>query len=231
MPDNPYEELGVPEHASLDEIREAYQRLARRYDPVSGDFPNAARMADINRAFDALVGPGERVPDMQLPAVARRDAMDIVFGVHSDVTPVYTPDEPPGPRLSDEEYDELLQDAQAAAESGDWDDVIALTDEILASDPQSSDALLLRIEAMYEREDWQQVLAAVWAVLELEPDSEEALLYGAGAAAELDDWLEVRGFAATALLLDPTSDEARSWWSDAQQQLHAGIADGDPDEA
>jgi DnaJ like chaperone protein len=63
---SPHEVLGVDPSASADEVRAAYQRLARAYHPdrVEGLAPELRelahrRMVEINRAFEALSRGGE----------------------------------------------------------------------------------------------------------------------------------------------------------------------------
>jgi DnaJ-class molecular chaperone len=53
---NAYRVLQVDQSADFIVIQAAYRALARRYHP-DGDTPDAARMADVDRAFARLLGP------------------------------------------------------------------------------------------------------------------------------------------------------------------------------
>jgi DnaJ domain len=53
MSSDPYEVLGVSPHATLDEVRSARRKLAAQFHPDHGG--DAARMGEINVAFDAVV--------------------------------------------------------------------------------------------------------------------------------------------------------------------------------
>lgn len=57
-----YEMLGVPRHATEDEIRKAYRRLARRHHPdVNREDPKAeARFKEIGEAYEVLSDPERR---------------------------------------------------------------------------------------------------------------------------------------------------------------------------
>jgi curved DNA-binding protein CbpA len=58
--DNPYETLGVPRSATAAEIRDAYHKLAWRYDPTIGTEPDEQRMKVINAAHDILCDKDRR---------------------------------------------------------------------------------------------------------------------------------------------------------------------------
>ena len=53
MPNDPFAVLGVSPDASLDEVRSARRKLAAQFHPDHGG--DAARMGEINVAFDAVV--------------------------------------------------------------------------------------------------------------------------------------------------------------------------------
>ncbi len=56
-----YEVLGVPRHASQEEIKRAYRRLARQYHPDVSDAPDAEeRFKEINEAYAVLSDPEKR---------------------------------------------------------------------------------------------------------------------------------------------------------------------------
>jgi DnaJ domain len=56
MSDEPHRVLGVAAHATADEVRRAYRRLARRYHPDRNPDPDAAaRFGEIKAAHDALL--------------------------------------------------------------------------------------------------------------------------------------------------------------------------------
>lgn len=60
MPDY-YQILGVPDHASQDDIRTAYRRLVVRYHPDRNPDPSAAeKIRQINVAYDVLSDPEKR---------------------------------------------------------------------------------------------------------------------------------------------------------------------------
>ncbi|MBO7681617.1 MAG: J domain-containing protein, partial [Clostridia bacterium] len=53
---DPYEVLGVPRGASEEEVTKAYRALAKKYHPDlnPGDATAAARMSEINEAYDRI---------------------------------------------------------------------------------------------------------------------------------------------------------------------------------
>lgn len=56
-----YKSLGVERNATLDQIRKAYRRLARKYHPdVSKDPAAESRFKEINEAYDVLKDPKKR---------------------------------------------------------------------------------------------------------------------------------------------------------------------------
>src|SRR6478736_52025 len=57
-----YKELGVSSHASADEIKKAYRKLARRYHPDAnpGDAKAEERFKAIGEAYDTLSDPDRR---------------------------------------------------------------------------------------------------------------------------------------------------------------------------
>lgn len=59
---DPYAVLGVPNNATLDEIRDAYRRAARRLHPdkQQGNPGAAAQFTDITAAYNLLLNPSER---------------------------------------------------------------------------------------------------------------------------------------------------------------------------
>jgi len=68
-----YEVLGVPPHASAEEIRAAYRRAARRHHPDAGGDPR--RMSDLNAAWRVLGDPVRRARyDRELAARPARPA-------------------------------------------------------------------------------------------------------------------------------------------------------------
>ncbi len=54
---DPYSVLGLSSSASIEEVKKAYKRLAKKYHPdVAGNDENAARkMQEINAAYDAII--------------------------------------------------------------------------------------------------------------------------------------------------------------------------------
>ena len=53
---DPYDVLGVPKGASLDEVTKAYRKLAKKYHPDlnPGDAEAARKMSEINEAYDRI---------------------------------------------------------------------------------------------------------------------------------------------------------------------------------
>ncbi len=51
---DPFEVLGLPQGASDEQVRNAYKDLARRYSE-NGEFPDAARMRELDAAYDAII--------------------------------------------------------------------------------------------------------------------------------------------------------------------------------
>ncbi len=62
---SPYEILNVPQHATLDEVKSAYRKLAKQLHPDVNKASDATeRLAELNNAFDTIKGrrPLPRVP-------------------------------------------------------------------------------------------------------------------------------------------------------------------------
>lgn len=59
---NPYKLLGVPENASLEDIKSAYRKIARRLHPdVNSDNPAAEiQFQDISAAHELLTNPARK---------------------------------------------------------------------------------------------------------------------------------------------------------------------------
>lgn len=60
MSRTPYEQLGVTSDATLQDIKRAYRRAARRFHPDTGATPDPARFDAISRAFGMLRDPAQR---------------------------------------------------------------------------------------------------------------------------------------------------------------------------
>ena len=62
MTESPYDILGVPEGAPLDEVKRAYRKKARENHPdLNPDDPAAEeRMNKINEAYDRITNPDKR---------------------------------------------------------------------------------------------------------------------------------------------------------------------------
>lgn len=62
MAKNYYEELGVKREASVDEIKKAYRKLARKYHPdISKEKDAEEKMQAINVAYDTLSNPEKKL--------------------------------------------------------------------------------------------------------------------------------------------------------------------------
>jgi len=70
-----YDILQIKSDASADEIQHAYRKLAMRYHPDRNPDPDAAaKMADINEAYEVLQNPLQRgTSDVQIPKAAPVD--------------------------------------------------------------------------------------------------------------------------------------------------------------
>ncbi|MCB9451753.1 MAG: DnaJ domain-containing protein [Anaerolineaceae bacterium] len=86
MTNNPYITLGVSPDASVDEIKAAYRRIARRLHPdTNQDNPGAAvQFKDITTAHELLTDPDRR-RKYDLDAAKRRENNDFIFSLR--VTP------------------------------------------------------------------------------------------------------------------------------------------------
>src|SRR5512144_1898379 len=78
-----YDILQIKSDASADEIQHAYRKLAMRYHPDRNPSPDAAaKMADINEAYEVLQNPLQRgIPDTPIPNA--RPADDLTFSILS----------------------------------------------------------------------------------------------------------------------------------------------------
>ena len=78
-----YDILQIKSDASSDEIQHAYRKLAMRYHPDRNPEPDAAaRMADINEAYEALQNPLQRgSSDSPVPNAIPAD--DLTFSILS----------------------------------------------------------------------------------------------------------------------------------------------------
>lgn len=194
--EDPYELLEVSHRASEEVIRAAYRRLARKYHPDSGEFPNPARMVAINHAFELLIDED------------RKRDFDAAWMSSGEVDP---------PRETNVET--LLRQADAAAKAEDWDTVSILSDRILQLSPRNLDALTFRLDAFSMSRD-PRLAEAVQDVLAVAPNNAFALLCAGDLAAGQGDWIRSRGFAATLLVLRLENDAARELWDEAQEQLN-----------
>jgi curved DNA-binding protein CbpA len=59
VPKSYYEELGIPDTATDEEIRQAYRRRAKQAHPDKGG--NAEKMTQVNRAYETLIAPERRL--------------------------------------------------------------------------------------------------------------------------------------------------------------------------
>ena len=58
---DPYVVLGIPRHASDQQVRRAYRRLAKRYHPdLHPDAHTSQQMRRVNQAWETLSSPGRR---------------------------------------------------------------------------------------------------------------------------------------------------------------------------
>jgi molecular chaperone DnaJ len=74
---NPYEILGVKIDASIDEIKSAYLKLAKKYHPDISKEKNALQMmTKINQAYDILTKPQ---PIRRPPAQSYQQPVVIIF--------------------------------------------------------------------------------------------------------------------------------------------------------
>ena len=78
-----YDILQIKSDASSDEIQHAYRRLAMRYHPDRNPSPDAAaKMADINEAYEVLQNPIQRgISDSPAPKADSTD--DLTFSILS----------------------------------------------------------------------------------------------------------------------------------------------------
>ncbi|CAM5201237.1 molecular chaperone DnaJ [Oligella ureolytica] len=58
-----YESLGLGKHASEDEIKKAFRKLAMKYHPdrTQGDKEAEEKFKTIKEAYDVLSDPGEKI--------------------------------------------------------------------------------------------------------------------------------------------------------------------------
>ena len=78
-----YDILQIKSGASADEIQHAYRQLAMRYHPDRNSSPDAAaKMADINEAYEVLQNPLQRgISDAPVPTAI--PASDLTFSILS----------------------------------------------------------------------------------------------------------------------------------------------------
>lgn len=82
MTKNPYTVLGISPGASQEEIKAAYRKLAKQYHPDlhPGDAAAAARMNEINQAYEALKNPGSANPWQETASSGYGQQTDTGYG-------------------------------------------------------------------------------------------------------------------------------------------------------
>lgn len=158
---DPYAVLGVPQQASLDQIKQGYRHKVKVCHPDLGNEPGRAD------AFKQVTWAYQLLSD-----ASARATYDHSAGIRNEAAP---PPETEAPRQEPDEEKtrrlrEILLAARAQMDAGKHMDAEDLARLAIREDRRSADAYVLLAEAMTARQGYAEAIGCLNLALQMAPD-------------------------------------------------------------